>query len=361
MEGILLVILKFVGCVLAAVIVLLVAFVAIVRGATWFSNRISTSNGVDEGIYVPLGGQEQYLLIRGEDVNNPVIIWLHGGPSCADAYENYIFQKYLTHDYTVVNWDQRGCGRTYFRNKNVDPDNITATFDQAQADLDELVNYVCGRFDTDRVILIGHSYGTILGSKYALEHPDRVSAYIGVGQVVYFDGEELNYRDALEKARANGDDTTEMEQAYMKYHEEDNLVNMMMLRSKISKYHVPEKQTNTLWIGISSPYMGIDDLRWFLKQTGSLEDYFVLNKQLYDYVQTVDVRDYGTAYQVPVGILSGDCDWVTPVQCAQDYYNLISAPRKQIRLLDGCGHSPQYDSPEEFSEAIKAMLAEFFS
>jgi pimeloyl-ACP methyl ester carboxylesterase len=107
--------------------------------------------------------------------------------------------------------------------------------------------------------------------------------------------------------------------------------------------------------------MGIDDLRWFLKQTGSLEDYFALNKQLYDYVQTVDVRDYGTAYQVPLGILSGDCDWVTPVQCAQDYYNLISAPRKQIRLLDGCGHSPQYDSPEEFSEAIKAMLAEFFS
>jgi pimeloyl-ACP methyl ester carboxylesterase len=60
-----------------------------------------------------------------------------------------------------------------------------------------------------------------------------------------------------------------------------------------------------------------------------------------------------------VGILSGDCDWITPVQYAQDYHNLISAPRKQMQLIAGCGHSPQYDSPEEFSQAVKSILTEF--
>lgn len=354
-------ILKWIGCIVAAIIILPVVFVIAVRSVTFFSNHITAENGIDEGVYVPLGGQEQYLLIRGKDVANPVIIWLHGGPSGSDAFANYTFQKHLVDDYTIVNWDQRGCGRTYFRNISSDPDNDTATFEQAQADLDELIDYACERFETDRVILIGHSYGTMLGSKYALEHPDKVSAYIGVGQVVSFESEIYSYQDALEKARSNGDDTSEMEAAYKKYVEDDNLVNMMTLRSKVSKYHTAEKETNTIWLGISSPYMGIDDIRWFLKQTGSMEDYFALNKQLFDYVMVADVRDYGTEYQVPVGFISGSCDWTTPVKYSQDYFDLISAPQKQIYLLDGCGHSPQYDSPEEFCEILKSMLDEYLS
>lgn len=352
-------ILKWSGCTIAAIIVLLIVFIIAVRAGTYFSNHINTENGIDEGAYVTLGGQEQYLLIRGEDISNPVVVWLHGGPSGSDAFANYAFQKYLVDDYTVVNWDQRGCGRTYFRNSSIDPENNSATFAQAQSDLDELINYVCNRFDTDQVILIGHSYGTMLGSKYTLDHPDKISAYIGVGQVVSFESELYSYQDALEKAKSNGDDTSEMEAAYKTYVEDDNLVNMMILRSMVSKYHIAEKGSNTIWLGLSSPYMGIDDIRWFLKQTGSLEDYFALNKQLFDYVMVTDVRDYGTKYQTPVGFISGSCDWTTPVKYSQDYFNLISAPQKQIHLLDGCGHSPQYDSPEEFCETVKSMLEEY--
>lgn len=354
-------ILKWSGCIIAGTIALLAIFVITIRSITYFSNHIAADGGIDEGLYVTLGGQEQYVLIRGEKTDNPVIIWLHGGPSGSDAFANYTFQKYLVDDYTVVNWDQRGCGRTYFRNKKLDPNNETATFKQAQTDLDELVDYVCNRFQTGKVILVGHSYGTMLGSKYALEHPEKVSAYIGVGQVVSFESEIYSYHDALEKARSNGDDTSEMEAAYKTYVENSNLVNMMILRSKVSKYHIAEKEVNTIWLGISSPYMGFDDIRWFLKQTGSLEDYFALNEQLFDYVMVTDVRDYGTEYYVPVGFISGSCDWITPVKFTWDYFDLISAPQKQISLLDGCGHSPQYDSPEEFCETLKSMLDEYLT
>lgn len=354
-------ILKWSGRIIAATIALLILFVITIRSITYFSNHITVDSGIDEGIYVTLGGQEQYLLIRGKNTDNPIIIWLHGGPSGPDSFANYNFQKYLVDDYTVVNWDQRGCGRTYFRNIYSDPNNDTATFDQAQADLDELVDYVCERFQTNKVILIGHSYGTMLGSKYVLDHPDKVSAYIGIGQVVSFESEIYSYQDALQKAHSNGDDTIEMEAAYNTYIEDNNLVNMMILRSKISKYHIAEKQTNTIWLGISSPYMGFDEIRWFLKQIGSLEDYFALNKQLFDYVMVADVRDYGTKYQVPVGFLSGSCDWTTPVKYTQDYFNLISAPQKHISLLDGCGHSPQFDSPEEFCEILKTILDAYLS
>lgn len=95
----------------------------------------------------------------------------------------------MTDDYTVVSWDQRGCGRTYYHNAETDPDNSTVTFEQAEEDLNALVDYVCDRFGQDKVIIMGHSYGSLLGSQYVLDYPEKVSHYIGIGQEVeeYFD------------------------------------------------------------------------------------------------------------------------------------------------------------------------------
>ena len=356
-------ILKWIGITVIAVIVATVLFICVVRGITWFSNRIDTANGVDEGIYVSLGGQEQYLLIRGEDVTNPVLIWLHGGPASPEAFANYTFQKHLVDEYTVVNWDQRGCGRTYYRNKNVDPNNETASFEQAQADLDELVDYLTDRFNTDKVIIVGHSYGTMLGSKYILEHPDKVAAYIGVGQFVDIESDIYSYEDALTIAKAQGDDTTDLEAAYNKYSKDTTLYmtleNMSNLRELVSKYHPVPSEANTIWLGIASPYMGFDDLRWFFKQMGDYEEYVKLNQQLLNYIMVTDVRDYGLEYQVPVGFISGSEDWITPVKYSEDFHNAVSAPMKDIALIEGCGHAPQHDSPEEFCDELKEMIEEF--
>lgn len=354
-------ILKWLGISVLSLIAAAILFVYITRGITYFSNRIHTANGVDEGIYVTLGGQEQYLLIRGEDASNPVMIWLHGGPSSPDAFANYTFQKHLVDEYTVVNWDQRGCGRTYYRNKDTDPNNETVSFEQAQEDLDELVDYLSDRFNTDKVIIVGHSYGTILGSKYTLENPDKVAAYIGVGQFVDIESDVHSYENALEIAKSKGDNTSAMEEAYHKLTEDFTLVNMMNLRSIVSKYHSAEKETNTIWLGVASPYMGIDDLRWFLKQMGDFEEYLKLNQQLFDYIMIADVRDYGMEYQVPIGFISGSCDWTTPVKYTEDYCNTVSAPMKDFALLEGCGYSPHYDAPTEFCNELNRMLTAFLS
>ena len=336
-----------------------VLFVCIVRGVTYYSNHINTANGVDESIYVELNGQEQYLLIRGEDINNKIIIWLHGGPSSPDAFINYSFQKYLVDEYTFVNWDQRGCGRTYFRNIENDPENETASFEQAQNDLDRLVDYVCDRFNTEKVIIVGHSYGTLLGSKYALSHPEKVAAYIGVGQFVNIESDIYSYKNALEIAKTNGDNTDALEKAYAAFVKDKTLTDMMNLRGLVSQYHPAEKQADTLWLSIASPYMGVDDLRWFLKQTGDFEEYISLNQRLFDYLMISDVRDYGQKYQVPVGFISGADDWTTPVKYSEDYFAYIDAPNKDFVLMEGCGHSPQYDDSEEFSRKLKNMLDNF--
>lgn len=316
-------ILKWLGISALALVIAAVLFVCVVRGITYISTRIDTPNGVDEGIYITLDGQEQYLLIRGEDTANPVMIWLHGGPSSPDAFANYTFQKHLVDEYTVVNWDQRGCGRTYYRNKDADSNNETASFEQAQADLDELVDYLADRFNTDKVIIAGHSYGTMLGSKYTLTHPDKVAAYIGVGQFVDIESDIYSYEDALETAKSKGDDTSALEEAYNKYSNDMTLVNMVNLRGLAGKYHSAEKEANTIWLGAASPYMGFDDLRWFLKQMSDFEEYVKLNQQLFDYIMVADVRGYGMEYQVPVGFISGSDDWTTPVKYSEDYYNTV--------------------------------------
>lgn len=176
-------------------------------------------------------------------------------------------------DYAIINWDQRGCGRTYFHNIKTDSKNETASFVQAQADLSDLVDYACDRFHTEKVIIVGHSYGTMLGSQYVLDHPEKVLAYIGVGQMVTIESDVYSYEDALEKAIAKGDDTSAMETAYRKYTDDRTLANMIALRNQVSSYHVAERTANTIWEGISSPYMGIDDLRWFLKQGGDFDEY----------------------------------------------------------------------------------------
>lgn len=352
---------KRAGITLLSLVIFSVLFVLIVRSVTYFSNHINTADGIDEGIYVSLGGQEQYLLIRGESTANPVLIWLHGGPASPDSYANYAFQQYLVDEYTVVNWDQRGCGRTYYRNQAVDPNNESTSFEQATTDLDELVDYLTDRFYTDKVILVGHSYGTLLGSSYALSHPDKVAAYIGIGQFVSLESELYSYEDALQKATAKGDDTSDLENAYRQYTADMTLVNMMRLRSLVSKYHPAEKEAGTLWLGIASPYMGLNDLRWFMKQLGSLDNFICLNQSLFDYILDADVQDHGMQYQIPVGFISGSDDWITPVAYSTDYFNAISAPMKDFTLITGCGHSPQYDSPVEFCDALKEMLSDFLA
>lgn len=195
--------------------------------------------------------------------------------------------------------------------------------------------------------------------KYTLEHPDKVAAYIGVGQFVDIESDIYSYEDALTIAKAQGVDTADLEAAYSKYSENMTVVNMMNLRGLVSEYHPVPNEANTIWLGIASPYMGVDDLRWFLKQMGDFEEYVKLNQQLFDYIMVADVREYGLEYQVPVGFISGSEDWITPVKYSEDYYDAVSASMKDIALIDGCGHSPHYDSPEEFCDELKEMLEDF--
>lgn len=348
--------------ILRGILVLLLALVFFVIAVTieaknyhWIKDCVKSANGIEEEGYIELGGQEQYYVIRGEDVSNPVIIWIHGGPANPDTMETFYFSNYLKENYTVIAWNQRGCGRTYFKNKEKDPNNETADFGQIQEDLDELVDYARERFGQDKVILVGHSFGTMVGSKYAIDHPDKVTNYIGVGQMGALGSDAYAYQDALEKAISLGDDTTELEHAFERYQKDPTIENMLAVRSFADRFHEVPMTRDYLLDAYTSPYMGVDDIRWYLLQL-NLREFVQLNQSLFDYINEKDVYDYGTEFQMPVVFISGSCDWVTPVDCTREYYNSIEAPNKRMELIEGWGHMVPLENPEEFANVLMDMI-----
>lgn len=266
--------------IFALVFTTLIFFIG-ARNVNYFKHYYLIENGVDEGVYINIGGQEQYVLVRGADKNNPVIIFLHGGPSSPEAYVNYCWVNDVIDDYTVVDWDQRGCGRTYEHNKEVDLNNVTATYEQALIDLDELVDYACERFNQDKVIIVGHSYGTVLGASYIEQHTEKVSQYVAIAQVVSMDiNNKILVDEALKNSSIDGESVTHLNNAYEEYIKNPCVSTTMALRTEALPFvpeALPEKST---WLALTSPYMGMEDFKWFLKQLSPLEEYLALNIQL---------------------------------------------------------------------------------
>ena len=348
------------GIALAVVILIALALTVVIgfRNYNYVKYFISEEHGIYEDAYVNLEGQEQYLHISGENAENPVIIYLHGGPASPDSLATYTFTRHLVDEYTVICWDQRGCGRTYYKNRIADPDNKSVTFEQAQKDLDALVDYACDRFGKEKVVIMGHSYGTLLGSEYVQTHPEKVSAYIGIGQFVSTaGGERASYEDALAAATAKGDDTAKMTAAYEAYQNEVNLDHMMALRKLTAPYHKAPRAKNTIWIGVTSPNANLTDFRWQLKPLLHMDEYIALNKQLLDYTFAVELLNQKSDYRVPVTFITGSCDFTTPLACTEEYMKVITAPAKKLCVMEGCSHGPQFDAPQEFGKIVKKSLS----
>jgi pimeloyl-ACP methyl ester carboxylesterase len=160
---------------------------------------LSGSNA--EIAYRPLGGLDQWVMIRGESRANPPLILLHGGPGLSETPLFRRFNAPLEKSFTVVYWDQRGAGKSF------DPDlpRSSMTVEQFLSDLDDLVEAVRARLDRTKVVIFGHSWGSALGTLYAGRFPEKVAAYIGSGQ--YGDGaagEAASYAFALAEAQRRG-------------------------------------------------------------------------------------------------------------------------------------------------------------
>lgn len=321
--------------------------------------KIHSPNGIQETRYITIGGIQQYIQIRGQDISNPLIIVLHGGPGNNMAFYSYYWQKRLEQDYTIIHWDQRGCGNTYYHNTTAQK----PTLDLLLSDLDELVAFVCSKFRKQKVVLMGHSWGTFLGAVYSIIHPEKVSAYVSISQMLDFKkSEQVSAQEAIRLAGQLGkiNDVRKIEEKLnlvlsFRDFEKSQAIELLRFRELKEKY-LPAQYSNKMFaLRLFSPYITFHDMKWSM----SIDKLVFSNDELYKTLLSENnssIWEYGLIYKVPIIMIAGENDWTTPYEMITDYFNNITAPFKELVAIKNTGHIPFIDKPEIFSEKLMSIL-----
>jgi pimeloyl-ACP methyl ester carboxylesterase len=312
---------------------------------------ISTPNGIDEAKYLKVGGIEQWVTIRGEDRANPVVLVLHGGPGDAtNPYGYAVFRPWLK-TYTVVQWDQRGSGRTLGRNG---PTSAAAlTIDRLVQDGVELAETLRTSLRKDKIILVGHSWGSVLGVLMAKAKPELFQAFIGTGQV----GAHLTTTrrvafDALvAQARAVGDARALRELEEIGPPPYKDWRGYQVLRRWSNLFEGADAFiASMLGFALSAPGYTIRDVNdWFDGQNLSGERLVTQQNALAPEALT-------GRFAIPVFVIQGADDFTTPTSVAKAFVDGVEAPHKAFVAIKG-GHFALFMNSSEFLKELSGFVA----
>lgn len=296
--------------------------------------------------YLRLGGVDQWVMIRGESVANPVLILLHGGPGFPEMRLFRTFNAPLEQSFTVVYWEQRGTDKSFDRKIP----KSSMTIERFIADLDELVDAVRKRLTQDKVAIYGHSWGSMLGVLYAARFPEKVSAYVGTGQIgdwpasealsyafTLAEAERRNNRKALKELRAIGAPP----HTYGK---------MAVQRKWLTRY-VGIVRGMSLWkfvrITLGGPEASIFDLPNILRG-------FMLSACMWPEVSALNLVKAVPALKMPVFFFIGRHDRVVAPETSAAYFDVLAAPSKRFVWFEESAHEPPVEEPAKFN----ALMAE---
>lgn len=299
--------------------------------------------------YIKINGCYHFFYHRGSDFYNPVIIFLHGGPGSSELVFANAFQDKLEDKYTIIHYDQRGTGKTYNKNKSL----AKPRLDDLVSDLDEIIKYIKSEYKKDKVILLGHSFGSILGSIYIRKYPENVEAYIGTGQVIsILENERIGFMKLKEVVSLQGKkrDLKKIENLknfpYENFHE-----NIYKVRKLQNKYKLSCGGLREIKIAIKSKMFGFRDLIAIIKS-------IKINSELREDIRPFELCKEGIDYKVPIFYILGDRDWQTPYTIAVDYFDKIIAPKKKLYILKDSGHFTMLDNKLGFKNALYEIYDE---
>ncbi len=295
---------------------------------------------------VELGGIDQYIMIRGKDINNPILLFLHGGPGYAQISFARKYQEELEDSFIVVNWDQRGSGMSY----SSDIPKESMNREQFIEDTKELIEYLCKMYDKENIYLAGHSWGSELGLYVIDQYPEKVAAFISIGQVVNgLENEVVSYDFVVEKAKENNDKKALEDLKRIGRPPYKNIVRDTMTQRKwLDKYGGVERKVNTLndiiLSSLFSPeYTGIDGLKLALGSKFTADTMWGHNEDV-DFIRDLP------EVKVPIYFCAGRYDYNTPSILTEDYFNHIIAPEKEIIWFEESAHFPHLEEPEKFAQ-----------
>jgi len=316
---------------------------------------MGTPNGIAELQPIDLGGYPQWLLIRGQDVSRPLLLFLHGGPGESNMWLAHYTMKELEQHFVCVNWDQRGTGRSF----RPGPPPESMTIDQFVQDTIALIELLRARFGQQKVLLLGHSWGSVLAMKVAAARPDLLYAAIGMGQVVdNRRGEDLSYRYVLERAHA------EHNRKAIRILEQlggsDTLGKDGKFVQRWWLFHYGG-MTHALDTGavvstlLNAPECSIVDCIRGLR----MRDMKFSIRRMGDEIMDVNLLQEIPELSVPVVFFAGRYDYTTPFALVEQFYASLHAPYKKLIWFEHSAHMPHMEEPEKFQRELIAIAVEF--
>lgn len=316
------------------------------------ATRIESANGIESLESARLGGVEQTIYLRGWDRDKPVLLFLHGGPGMPEMPLARDFGLRLEEHLVVVHWDQRGAGNSCTAAASDDSLNL----EQYLADTLELTNLLRGRFGVEKIYLVGHSWGSVLGVLTAQRHPELFHAYVGIGQVVNMQrGEEISYRFVVERAEAENNEEA-LEELASVHPPYSSTQELMIQRSWLSHYH------GDLLAGgglakiasavLKSPEYGLGKkLSIYGCAMNSLD-------QAWGDLQKIDFLRDVPRLDLPVYFFVGRHDYNTPFELVEEFYEALEAPHKEIVWFENSAHAPNLEEPDRYQEIlVRKVLA----
>ena len=322
----------------------------LLRGRTAAEFAIASPNGIDEAQYLRVGGIEQWVTIRGEDRGNPVVLFLHGGPGDATNPWGYAaFDSWLDR-FTVVQWDQRGAGRTLSKNG---PESAAGlTLERLADDGVELTEALERTLGKERIILVGHSFGSILGVSMAMKRPDLFYAYVGTGQVAdptrtY----TVAYQAIMDEAKKRGQASAleELEAVGPPPYQDGS--GFAVQRRWANRFeHADFLIAAMMGFALRAPGYTIGDINdWIEGQSLSAQ-------ALVPQTSTLSATALGRTFDIPVFVLQGASDFTTPTLLAQEWVASIRAPIKEFVAIEGAGHFAVFTDAEWFVHALATRV-----
>lgn len=360
-------VLKFIGWIalilLSLVAILLVIVVLKSPGKAdpyQLSDGTTPERSLSEIVSLKVGDTPQSLIIKSKDSLNPVLLYVHGGPGSPEFFFIEHFGSQIDQRFTVCYWEQLGAGKSYY--PNIDP--ALMSLDQFVDDGAAVSTYLKKRFGKEKIFLMGHSWGSMLGSYMAARYPDHFYAYFGIGQVAnQLLAEQISYDWVLETAKQKGDEKgiaqlTEI--GCPPYGSIDETLTKLLIERKfVAKYGgsihkgIFYKEASIAILN-SREYTLKDKINFFRGMTFSLSNLWgeVMDRNLFDEIPT---------QTIPVYIFQGIHDYQTAYPVAKAYFDSLQAPHKEFHSFAYSAHSPNFEEPTLMDSLLNDILIRDFS
>jgi pimeloyl-ACP methyl ester carboxylesterase len=308
--------------------------------------KINTPEGIEALETVDIDGSKQWISIRGLNRENPVLLMIHGGPGSPMLPLSWAYQAPWEDFFTVVNWDQRGSGKSYNSDRLEDLQK-TLSPQRVFQDAEAITAYLRKRLNKDKIFAMGFSWGSDVGVHLAKKKPEWLYAYIGVGQMSGGDGEKFLYEHLLELARKTKNEEAIRElEGIAPYPLPYDRRKMTVVRNWALKF-------DGGWYGRKNLDLFYALQDWAPEYTQADVDaqgavYRLAATNIVGQIPTEDLRSLGPKFEVPVILLMGRFDLHTPYVRAKEYFDWIQAPKKKFVTFERSSHFMMFEEPGRF-------------